>query len=41
MASITRQPFAELGDSRLQLLQSAKNRQNGNTLIFTAVAVQV
>jgi hypothetical protein len=41
MASITRQPFAELGDSRLQLLQSAKNRQNGNTLILTLVAVQV
>jgi hypothetical protein len=41
MASITRQPFAELGDSRLQLLQSAKNRQNGNALIFTLVIVQV
>jgi hypothetical protein len=41
MASITRQPFAELGDSRLQLLQSAKNRQNGNSLGITLVLVQV
>ncbi|CAE7185972.1 hypothetical protein PTTW11_06889 [Pyrenophora teres f. teres] len=28
MAAITRQPFAEIGASRLQVLQSAKNRQN-------------
>ncbi|RAR04091.1 dephospho-CoA kinase [Stemphylium lycopersici] len=28
MATFTRQPFAELGTSRLQVLQSAKNRQN-------------
>ncbi|OAL00075.1 hypothetical protein IQ06DRAFT_250669 [Phaeosphaeriaceae sp. SRC1lsM3a] len=34
MASITRQPFAELGDSRLQLLQSAKNRQNAISSSF-------
>ena len=29
MATFTRQPFAEIGASRLQVLQSAKNRQNG------------
>ena len=29
MASVTRQVFGEIGDSRLQTLQSAKNRQNG------------
>ncbi|KAH7413768.1 hypothetical protein DE146DRAFT_731372 [Phaeosphaeria sp. MPI-PUGE-AT-0046c] len=34
MASVTRQPFAELGDSRLQLLQSAKNRQNAISSSF-------
>ncbi|RMZ68216.1 thymidylate kinase [Pyrenophora seminiperda CCB06] len=28
MATFTRQPFAEIGASRLQVLQSAKNRQN-------------
>ncbi|KAF2826750.1 hypothetical protein CC86DRAFT_349788 [Ophiobolus disseminans] len=28
MASVTRQVFGEIGDSRLQTLQSAKNRQN-------------
>ncbi|KAF1941035.1 hypothetical protein EJ02DRAFT_455474 [Clathrospora elynae] len=28
MATFTRQPFAEIGSSRLQVLQSAKNRQN-------------
>ncbi|KAF1836110.1 hypothetical protein BDW02DRAFT_257321 [Decorospora gaudefroyi] len=28
MATFTRQPFAEIGTSRLQVLQSAKNRQN-------------
>lgn len=28
MATFTRQPFAELGGSRLQALQSAKNKQN-------------
>lgn len=41
MASITRQPFAELGDSRLQLLQSAKNRQNGNDNLLEMVLVQL
>jgi hypothetical protein len=34
MASVTRQPFGELGGSRLQLLQSAKNKQNGNCKHF-------
>lgn len=29
MATSTRQPFAELGSTRIQGLQSAKNRQNG------------
>ncbi|KAL5114749.1 hypothetical protein ACEQ8H_007366 [Pleosporales sp. CAS-2024a] len=31
-----RQPFGEIGDSRFQLLQSAKNRQNAITAIFDA-----
>ncbi|KAI8933160.1 hypothetical protein NX059_009801 [Plenodomus lindquistii] len=29
MSTFTRQPFGELGSSRLQALQSAKNKQNG------------
>lgn len=35
MATSTRQPFGEIGSSRLQVLQSAKNRQNGKALQFT------
>ncbi|KAH4410084.1 hypothetical protein HBH92_127480 [Parastagonospora nodorum] len=34
MASITRQPFGELGDSRLQMLQSARNKQNAISANF-------
>ncbi|KAI4624060.1 hypothetical protein J4E80_003874 [Alternaria sp. BMP 0032] len=36
MATSTRQPFAELGSSRLQVLQSAKNRQNALTPNFAS-----
>ncbi|KAH8731875.1 hypothetical protein GQ44DRAFT_604043 [Phaeosphaeriaceae sp. PMI808] len=36
MASFTRQPFGELGDSRLQTLQSAKNRQNATMPSFAS-----
>jgi hypothetical protein len=35
MATFTRQPFAEIGTSRLQVLQSAKNRQNGKQTQLT------
>ncbi|KAH7079559.1 hypothetical protein FB567DRAFT_631354 [Paraphoma chrysanthemicola] len=36
MSTITRQPFGELSDSRLQVLQSAKNRQNAILPSFTS-----
>ncbi|KAF2023612.1 hypothetical protein EK21DRAFT_12556, partial [Setomelanomma holmii] len=36
MSTITRQPFGELSDSRLQVLQSAKNRQNAILPNFTS-----
>ncbi|CAN9221130.1 unnamed protein product [Alternaria sp. RS040] len=36
MATSTRQPFGEIGSSRLQVLQSAKNRQNAISPNFTS-----
>ncbi|KAG9193491.1 hypothetical protein G6011_03526 [Alternaria panax] len=36
MATSTRQPFGEIGSSRLQVLQSAKNRQNALSPNFTS-----
>ncbi|KAL6704392.1 hypothetical protein ACN47E_008244 [Coniothyrium glycines] len=36
MATFTRQPFAEIGTSRLQALQSAKNKQNAISSSFAS-----